>query len=91
MQKLPKFPQEQHLAQTLKTPAAQLAYEKLTIGAQVKNLRKRMHLTQKQLAAKLKTSQSAVARMEKGAQNLSLRALIMIADALNRKLSIRLL
>lgn len=91
MQKLPKFPEEHILALSLKTPYALENYEKLQIASQIKKLRRRAALTQGELAKKLKTSQSAVARMEAGKQNLSLRLLVALAVALGRKLQIRLL
>jgi UDP-N-acetylglucosamine 1-carboxyvinyltransferase len=46
------------------------------IGEFIKNLRERRGLTQESFAKALQTSQSAVARMEKGQQNFSTEILI---------------
>lgn len=89
MEKLPKFPAEQLLAETLKTQQAVLAYEKLFLGMQIKKMRRKLNMGQKQLASKLSTSQSAVARIEAGKQNLTLQMLIRIGFTLGKKLFIR--
>lgn len=54
------------------------------IGRFITELREQRGITQKELAKILKTSQSAVARMEKGEQNLSTEMLFKISKALNR-------
>lgn len=56
---------------------------KSTIGNVVRDARKHRGLTQAQLADKLGTSQSAVNRIEKGQQNLSLEMIARIGDALD--------
>lgn len=86
--RLPRFPEEKHLAQSLKTLAAQERYERLAIGKEIRAARKRAGMKQTALALKLKTSQSAVARMEAGNQNFSLGMLVRIARALGAKLSV---
>lgn len=55
------------------------------IGAFIAELREKKGLTQQELAKELKTSQSAVARMEKGEQNLSTEMLAKISEILNRE------
>jgi len=55
------------------------------IAAFVKDLREQKELTQSDFAELLGTSQSAVARMEKGEQNFSTEMLTKISQALNRK------
>lgn len=90
MKRLPSFENERILAERLKTPAALSAYEKLLIGAQMKKWREKLGLTQKDLAKKLKTTQSAIARMETGRQNFGVQTLVAIAFALGRKLHIKL-
>src|SRR5437660_1337903 len=52
------------------------------IGALVRDARKQRGLTQTQLADALSTSQSAVARIEQGKQNVSLEILARIGTAL---------
>lgn len=82
---------ERLLAAHLKTPDALETYEKLIIGMQIKKWRQRARFTQKELAKKLKTTQSVIARIEAGKQNLSIRVLVHIAVALSRKLHIKFL
>jgi UDP-N-acetylglucosamine 1-carboxyvinyltransferase len=56
------------------------------IGQFIKDLRIRRQLTQAEFADALKTSQSAVARIESGKQNLTTSLLEKISDALNHKI-----
>lgn len=56
------------------------------IGHFIKNLRQRQDLTQSEFAEALETSQSAVARIEAGKQNLSTTLLDKISVALNHKI-----
>lgn len=56
------------------------------IGRQVANLREAAGLTQSELAKKIKTTQSAVARLESGTQNVSTDTLKKISKALGRNL-----
>ena len=55
------------------------------IGLFIKELRRKRGLTQKAFAQALGTSQSAVARMEKGEQNLSSAQLFKISDVLHHQ------
>ena len=55
---------------------------------QVWQLRKRQKLSQKELARKLNTTQSVVARMEAGQQNFTTDTLQKIASAFKRELKI---
>jgi len=56
------------------------------IGELISEVRKQRGLTQTELAQKLGTSQSAVNRIERGKQNLSVEMLARISDVLNREL-----
>ena len=89
MEKLPHFESEGTLARHLKTPYALLAYEKLSLGNQVKRFRKKAGMTQANLAKKLGTSQSVIARMESGKQNFTLGTLVSLSIILERKLLVR--
>lgn len=60
--------------------------ESAKIGRFIAELREEMHITQKDLAKALQTSQSAVARMEAGEQNFSTGMLAKIGKALNRQI-----
>jgi UDP-N-acetylglucosamine 1-carboxyvinyltransferase len=56
------------------------------IGHLIAQIRQERELTQSEFAKKLGTSQSAVNRMERGKQNLSLETLGRISDVLNKQL-----
>ena len=56
------------------------------IGQLISQIRQERNLTQAEFARRLGTSQSAVNRMEKGHQNLSLETLGRISDVLNKQL-----
>jgi UDP-N-acetylglucosamine 1-carboxyvinyltransferase len=56
------------------------------IGDFIKNLRKSRGMTQGEFAKVLKTSQSAVARMESGGQNFTTQELARISEVLNRQI-----
>ncbi len=56
------------------------------IGALVRDARRHRGLTQQQLAVRLGTSQSAVARIEQGGQNLTLELLGRLSEALESEL-----
>src|SRR3954470_4816850 len=56
------------------------------IGHLISQIRQERNLTQAEFARRLGTSQSAVNRMEKGRQNLSLETLGRISDVLNKQL-----
>ncbi len=60
--------------------------ERLKIGRFIADLRAERGITQEELAKTLKTSQSAVARIERGEQNLSTRMLAKLSRALNRQI-----
>lgn len=56
------------------------------IGEFIKNLREKRGLTQEEFAKALATSQSAVARMERGGQNFTTELLNKIGDVLGHKI-----
>lgn len=56
------------------------------IGLFIKKLREKRLLTQGELAERLGTTQSAVARMESGGQNISAGELLKIGDALEHRI-----
>src|SRR5580704_5260752 len=56
------------------------------IGTLIAQLRQEKGFTQAEFARRLKTSQSAVNRMEHGRQNMSLETLGRISDVLNKQL-----
>jgi UDP-N-acetylglucosamine 1-carboxyvinyltransferase len=60
--------------------------EQQKIGFFIKELRERKNMTQDAFAKELETSQSAVARMEKGEQNFSTEILGKISEVLNHQI-----
>jgi UDP-N-acetylglucosamine 1-carboxyvinyltransferase len=56
------------------------------LGSFIRNLRERRNLTQAELASRLNTSQSNIARIESGNQNLTTKELARISDALDHKI-----
>lgn len=56
------------------------------IGQLIKDLRERRGITQSEFAEKLNTTQSAIARIESGEQNLTTDMITKISDALERSL-----
>ena len=60
--------------------------DQVKIGAFIRDLREERGLTQAELASALSTSQSAVARMEKGEQNLTLAQLAKVSEFLGRQI-----
>jgi len=62
--------------------------KQLETAYRILSLRKNKKMNQETLAKKLGTSQAAVARMEAGNQNFSLKMLSKIADVFGKKLKI---
>ncbi len=58
---------------------------RLEFAIQIANEREKAGFSQKDLALKLKTTQSVISRIENGKQNISLDMLQKIADALGKK------
>jgi len=83
---------DKYLACQMKDKTFRDAYETesqcLRIAYQISRLRKAQKLSQKELAHKLDTTQSVVARMEAGQQNFTTETLQKIAKSLNRDLKI---
>ena len=83
---------EKHLAQQLKDPKFKKYYDEygkqLEIAYQILQLRKQMRISQAELAKRIGTKQSNIARMESGQQNLTTEMLQKIAAAFNRDLKV---
>lgn len=83
---------QEYLAEQLKNPKIKKYYDKygkqLEIAYQVLKLRKREGISQAELAKRVGTRQSNIARMETGQQNFTTDTLQKIAAALNRNLKI---
>jgi len=83
---------EKHLAQKLKNPKFKREFEEygkqLEIAYSILQLRKKEGMSQADLAKRIGTKQSNVARMESGQQNFTTDTLTKIASALGRNLKI---
>jgi len=81
-----------YLAQQMRNKVFRKAYkeesQRLRIAYRILQLRKKQRLSQKELAHKLDTTQSAVARMETGQQNFTTDTLQKIASVFKRDLKI---
>jgi len=83
---------EEYLAKQLKDPKFKRYYneygKQLEIAYQILQLRKNKKMSQAELAKKIGTRQSNIARMEAGRQNFTTETLQKIAEALNCDLKI---
>jgi ribosome-binding protein aMBF1 (putative translation factor) len=64
-------------------------YEQFKIGVMLKVAREEAGITQEQLAEKLKTKKSAISRIENHAEDIKLSTLEKFAQALGKKLEVR--
>ena len=83
----------QYLAKQLENPKIKKHYDEygkqLEIAYQILKLRKRQKMSQMELAKKIPTKQSNVARIESGQQNFTVNLLEKIATALDANLKIQ--
>ena len=83
---------QDYLAEKLKNPRFRKYYDEygkqLEIAYQILKLRKQKGISQAELAKKIGTKQSNVARMETGQQNFTTDTLQKIASVFNRDLKI---
>ena len=81
--------------ESLKDPAVRREYERLApeyeIIKAIIEARTKMNFTQANIAKKIGTTQSAIARVESGTANPSLKFMQELADTLGLRLSIRFL
>ncbi|MBU2545212.1 helix-turn-helix domain-containing protein [Patescibacteria group bacterium] len=83
---------EKHFKSKMKDKGFKKAFEKekhrLEIAYKISQMRTKEHLSQEQLAKKVDTTQSVIARIEAGQQNFTTDTLQKIASAFNRNLKI---
>ncbi len=83
---------QEYLAEKLKNPKIKRYYDEygkqLEIAYQILKLRKQRKMTQAELARRIGTKQSDVARMESGQQNFTTDTLQKIASTFKRNLKI---
>ncbi|MBU4331699.1 helix-turn-helix transcriptional regulator [Patescibacteria group bacterium] len=87
IESLPSF--EDDLKEKLKNPKFKkgfgLSLKRWDLTHEIMTARKRAKMTQMEFAKKLQTSQSFVARVENGDQNLTIDVLMRMADVLSAK------
>lgn len=59
-----------------------LGSENMKFGQNIKQIRKRMNMSQKELATKMEISQSYLSDIESGRKNLSIKTVKKLADSL---------
>jgi DNA-binding transcriptional regulator YiaG len=78
------------LAESLKDPeykkAFNVALKRLELAHEIMQNREKAKMTQSEFAKELKTSQSFVARMESGTQNITIDVLFRVVDLLSKKM-----
>jgi len=83
---------QEYLQKQLKNPKLKKYYDEygkqLEIAYQILKLRKQKRMSQAELARKIGTKQSNIARMEAGQQNFTTDTLQKIASALKRNLKV---
>jgi len=84
---------DEHLAEKLKNPEFKKWYDyygkQLELSYSILQMRKKQKMTQAELAKKLQTKQSNVARMESGQQNFTLSMLHKIAVVFGHDLTVK--
>lgn len=84
----------QHLKEQLKNPKFKKAYKREDFSARVAleiaENREKYHITQKELARRMHTTQQAVSRIEKGGQNITIAMIEKISEALGKKPELKL-
>jgi len=88
------IPFEKLAAEWLKDPNVKAEYDKLApefeIASELMRARMRAGLSQAELAARMGTSQSAIARLESGQTLPSTKTLLRFAEATGSKVQVRL-
>lgn len=91
MKKLTNY--ERYVRAQLKDPAFAKAFRdeslRLRVARQILELRHKHDLTQHELARKIGTSQSVVARIEQGRENISVNRLDAIAQIFGKRIELR--
>ena len=66
-------------------------FEEFKIGIMLKEAREKSGLTQEELAKRVKTTKSAISRIENHSDDIKLSTLIKVAKSLGRQLSVKIL
>jgi len=83
---------DEYLKQELKDPEFKRLFDEhsrqLKIAYAINHIRRQNNIPQAEMAKKLATSQSNIARLESGQQNFTIQMLDKIAKALDKKLEV---
>lgn len=86
-------PLRKFLREEMKDPEFRRLYEaadiELRVALEITKAREAKKMSQRELAAALKTKQQTVSRIERGAQNVTIETLDRIARVLGRDLQVR--
>ncbi|OHD65237.1 MAG: transcriptional regulator [Spirochaetes bacterium RBG_13_51_14] len=66
-------------------------YEEFKIGLILKSAREQSGMTQEELAKKIRTTKSAISRIENHADDIKLSTLTKVARALGKKISVKIM
>jgi ribosome-binding protein aMBF1 (putative translation factor) len=66
-------------------------FEEFRIGLILRQAREKSGLTQEELAKKIKTTKSAISRIENHSEDIKLSTLMKVAKALGKNLSVKLI
>ena len=66
-------------------------FDEFKIGIMLKEAREKSGLTQEELARRVKTTKSAISRIENHSDDIKLSTLIKVAKSLGRQLSLKIL
>ncbi len=66
-------------------------FDEFKIGIMLKEAREKSGLTQEELARRVKTTKSAISRIENHSDDIKLSTLIKVAKSLGRQLSVKIL
>jgi len=85
---------DSYVEQQIQDPLVRRTYEEetkaLSIGLQLANQRKRIGMTQAEIAEKIGTSTPQLSRTERRPENVNMRTLMRYAEAIGMELDIRL-
>ncbi|OGS45826.1 MAG: hypothetical protein A2539_05505 [Elusimicrobia bacterium RIFOXYD2_FULL_34_15] len=80
---------KQHIREELKNPEFKKEFDKedffVRVAVQIANERQKQHLTQKELAKKLHTTQQVISRIEQGNQNVTIGLIERIAEVFGKR------
>lgn len=90
MSNLKKYIQERKKRDNAFAEGYDEGYEQFKIGVVLKQARESAGLTQEELARKLKTKKTSISRIENHAEDIKLSTLKKVAEALGKRLEVKI-